>query len=105
MTRSRDGNFQQACPDGLHRSAVAAGRITARIGAVVSRAVDPAHHSCAGGIEHERYDPRVVGQRRGAVLGQPVVMDNRVGASGQISTELGHALDPGSGKGLGHSRR
>lgn len=32
--------------------------------------------------------PRVIGQRLAAALGQPVVMDNRVGASGQIGTEL-----------------
>lgn len=32
--------------------------------------------------------PRAVGQRLAAALGQPLVMDNRVGASGQIGTEL-----------------
>ena len=32
--------------------------------------------------------PRALGQRLSAVLGQPMVMDNRPGASGQIGTEM-----------------
>lgn len=32
--------------------------------------------------------PRAVGQKLAAALGQPVVMDNRVGASGKIGTDL-----------------
>jgi tripartite-type tricarboxylate transporter receptor subunit TctC len=38
--------------------------------------------------------PRVVGQRLATVLGQPVVMDNRVGASGQIGTALAAKSPP-----------
>jgi len=38
--------------------------------------------------------PRAVGQRLAAALGQPVVMDNRVGASGQIGTELAAKSPP-----------
>lgn len=38
--------------------------------------------------------PRVVGQRLSAVLGQPVVFDNRVGASGQIGTALAAKAPP-----------
>lgn len=40
--------------------------------------------------------PRAVGQKLAAVLGQPVVMDNRVGASGQIGTRAA-ALAPPDG--------
>jgi tripartite-type tricarboxylate transporter receptor subunit TctC len=38
--------------------------------------------------------PRAVGQRLGAALGQPVVMDNRVGASGQIGTRAAAIAPP-----------
>jgi tripartite-type tricarboxylate transporter receptor subunit TctC len=38
--------------------------------------------------------PRAVGQRLAAVLGQPIVMDNRVGASGQIGTRAAATAPP-----------
>ena len=40
--------------------------------------------------------PRAVGQKLAAALGQPVVMDNRVGASGQIGTRAA-AISPPDG--------
>jgi tripartite-type tricarboxylate transporter receptor subunit TctC len=38
--------------------------------------------------------PRAVGQKLAAVLGQPVVMDNRLGASGQIGTRAAAMAPP-----------
>jgi tripartite-type tricarboxylate transporter receptor subunit TctC len=38
--------------------------------------------------------PRAVGQKLSAALGQPVVMDNRVGASGQIGTRAAATSPP-----------
>ena len=38
--------------------------------------------------------PRAIGQRLSVALGQPVIMDNRVGASGEIGTNLAAGSTP-----------